>query len=170
MEKLMENVPGGVVLPEDEAYLAEVADLLENETVQSMANYVQHGVTSCLQHCISVSYRSWCSCKRYGLDARAAARGGLLHDLFLYDWHKHKPAAGEAMHGFTHARTALENAEKEFDLTEVEREIILKHMWPLTLNPPKYKEAYIVVWHDKACSLRETFGLNCAGSLQKNEQ
>ncbi len=34
---------------------------------------------------------------------------------------------------------------------------ILKHMWPLTIVPPKYKESYIVAGIDKYCALMEIF-------------
>lgn len=30
-------------------------------------------------------------------------------------------------------------------------------MWPLTITPPKYREAYVIVMFDKYCSLMETF-------------
>lgn len=42
-------------------------------------------------------------------------------------------------------------------LNPVERNIILRHMWPLTVTPPKYREAYVIVMFDKYCSLMETF-------------
>lgn len=143
-------------LPDDAAYLAEVRDILENECFLSMQKYIQHGSTTCLQHCISVSYRSYLTCEKNGLDSRAAARGGLLHDLFLYDWHVQKN--GWRLHGFYHPYHALRNARKEFALTRLEEEIIVRHMWPLTVVPPKHKEAYVVLYHDKICSLQETFG------------
>ena len=54
-----------------------------------------------------------------------------------------------------HPRTALENAEKYFSLTERERNLILRHMWPLTPLPPKYREGYVVIYADKLCSLEE---------------
>lgn len=154
-----EKLPGELLLPRDEEYRAAVEDILQNPVVQSMAQYIQHGVTNCLQHCVSVSYRSWLTCKEYGLNATAAARAGLLHDMFLYDWHTYKPQKGERLHGFSHPATAYANAKKEFELSALEEEIILKHMWPLTLNPPKHKEAFVVLYHDKRCSLRETLGL-----------
>ena len=93
-----------------------------------------------------------------GLDeARAAARAGLLHDLFLYDWHFHAKETGNYFHGLTHPRRALENAQRLFSLTDREKNIILRHMWPLTVTPPKYREAYVIVMFDKYCSLMETF-------------
>lgn len=145
------------MVPDDDAYLAQVRDILENPQVRSMANYTQHGSTSCLRHSINVSYLSYLYCKEHGGNARAAARGGLLHDLFLYDWHFHAKETGEHFHGFTHPRRALENASRLFQLTDQEKNIILRHMWPLTVVPPRCREGYVVTMFDKYCSLMETF-------------
>lgn len=144
-------------LPGDDAYIELVRDLLEHPSVRQMEQYTQHGTTSCLRHCIHVSYLSYLYCREHGLDARAAARAGLLHDLFLYDWHTYRRQKGERLHGFEHPRKALENAEQAFSLSEKEKDIILRHMWPLTITPPRSREAYVVVMFDKYCSLMETF-------------
>jgi uncharacterized protein len=146
-----------VEVPADPAYLALVEDILANAEVRSMDKYIQHGTTSCLQHSVLVSYLSYRYCRKKGWDARAAARGGLLHDLFLYDWHHRKRQPGELLHGFEHPRKALANARRLFALTPKEEEIILRHMWPLTLVAPRCKEAFVVVMYDKYCSLKETF-------------
>ena len=146
-----------IAVPDDSAYLSLTLDILETPVVSRMKGYIQHGDTTCMEHCVNVSYLSYLFCRDHGLNARCAARAGLLHDLFLYDWHFHRRQKGERLHGFQHPLTALQNAEKAFSLCEMERNIILRHMWPLTLTPPKYKEAYVVVWFDKYCSLMETF-------------
>ena len=146
-----------IEVPNDKEYLALVQDILENGEVQSMQGYTQHGDTSCLRHSINVSYLSYLYCKDHGWNARSAARAGLLHDLFLYDWHFHARETGNRFHGLTHPRKALENAERAFQLTEREKNIILRHMWPLTVTPPRYREAYVVVMFDKYCSVMETF-------------
>lgn len=149
--------PAAVAVPKDADYLAQVEELLAHPLVRSMEQYTQHGDTSCLRHSINVSYLSYLYCKERGWDARAAARGGLLHDLFLYDWHLHARETGEHFHGLTHPRCALENARRLFCLTDREEEIILRHMWPLTIVPPRCREAYAVVMFDKYCTLMETF-------------
>lgn len=133
-----------------------VADLIDNQIVLEMIDYIQHGKTSCYQHCINVSYYSYKLAKKLNLDAKSVARAALLHDLFLYDWHKAEKQPLFKKHGFTHPKKALLNANKYFLLNEKEKDIILKHMWPLTLVPPKYKESYIVVLIDKYCCLVET--------------
>lgn len=143
----------------DKEYLECVAELLNNKVVLSMHNYIQHGSTSTLDHCITISYISYKLAKKFNLDARSTARAGLLHDLFLYDWHKveHSKPLFEK-HGFTHPQIALKNACKYFNLNEIEKDIIAKHMWPLTLrHVPKYKESIIVTMVDKYCSTKETF-------------
>ncbi len=150
------KVVNDVTVPDDAQYIALVQDILENKAFQSMREFIQHGVTSCLAHCISVSYLSYHTCKKLGLDAKSAARGGLVHDMFLYDWHLHSKKTGDYFHGLTHPKVALENAQREFELNDIESDIILKHMWPLTPVPPKYKEGFVVLYHDKICSVRET--------------
>lgn len=140
---------------EDEEYLACVQDILEHPVFQQMENFYQHGHTTCKEHCIRVSYLSYKMCRKHGWNYKEAARAALLHDLFLYDWHTHSRDTGEYFHGFTHPRTAMNNAEEHFDVTEKEKNIILRHMWPLTPIPPRYREGYVIVYADKFCSLAE---------------
>lgn len=140
----------------DEEYLDSVKDILDHPVFRSMEQYIQHGTTTCLEHSIRVSYMAYRLSRKFGGNWRSAARAGLLHDLFLYDWHTHARETGNYFHGFTHPRTALDNAGKSFDLTKEEQMIILRHMWPLTLVPPVSRAGYAVTWADKYCSARET--------------
>ena len=133
-----------------------ISELLVNTTVQQMDNYRQHYNTSCLEHCKHVAYYNYIICKKLGLDYKLAARAGLLHDLFLYDWRKRQPGR-RRLHAFYHPRTSLENAKKLFILSPKEEDIILKHMRPLTIILPKYPESYIITFTDKYCTLVETF-------------
>lgn len=143
---------------QDAEYLGQVQDILEHPVFCSMENYYQHGRTTCREHCIRVSYLSYRICCRMGWDSRAAARAALLHDLFLYDWHTHAELTGERFHGFTHPRAALNNAVRYFDLTKQERNMILRHMWPLTPIPPATREGMAVCYADKVCSSAEVAG------------
>ncbi len=140
-----------------EEYIDCIRDLIDHEMVWSMKNYIQHSSIDCLEHSLYVSYSSYLIAKRMMLDYRSAARGGLLHDFFLYDWHEARPSSG--LHGFVHPRIALENASKYFNLNELEKDIIKKHMWPLTVILPKCKESYVVVFADKYCAFKEIFKL-----------
>ena len=73
----------------DPEYMECVKDILAHPVFNSMDQYIQHGNTTCKTHCIQVSYLGYRICRRYGGNWRSAARAGLLHDLFLYDWHTH---------------------------------------------------------------------------------
>lgn len=140
---------------DDFLYFEIIRPIIENKEVQSMEQFAQHGGISCLDHSMYVSYTSYLICKRLGYDFHAAARGGLLHDFFLYDWHKSSEDR-PGLHAFTHPGEALKNAEKHFELNLRERDIIVKHMWPVTLTLPKYREAFVVMAVDKYCAVMET--------------
>lgn len=122
-----------------------------------MDAFIQHGGTSCLKHTIAVAYYSilFADFMRIRCNRRELIRGAVLHDYFLYDWHDGKKRRG--VHGFTHPRTAMVNADRDFRLTETERDIIIKHMFPLTFFPPVCREGWIVCLIDKLCSVYETF-------------
>ena len=62
---------------------------------------------------------------------------------------------GEKPHGFTHPQTALENAKAHFDVDKREEDMIVKHMWPLTVKLPKYAESYVIVAIDKYSAMLE---------------
>lgn len=130
-----------------------IGDLLKNADVMAMEDIRQHVNINCLDHSLFVAYMSYKMCRFLGWDAAAAARGGLLHDLFLYD-QKNKDSH-EGSHLTKHPKTALENANRIFELTDVERDIIVKHMWPLTLKLPKYKESLAIILMDKVCAFTE---------------
>lgn len=134
-------------------------ELLASHEVKRMEQFMQHGQTTCLQHSLSVAYNSYLLCMllKINFDSKSIIRGALLHDFFLYDWHERSDA--HRLHGFTHPRTALNNALTHFELNELECDIILNHMWPLTIRLPKYKETLIVCAVDKYCSVVETFSI-----------
>lgn len=136
-------------------YYETVKDILEHPAVKKMKQYHHHYNTSCYRHCLHVSFWNFMICKKLRLDMRAAARAGMLHDLFLYDWHMHTKETGDHFHGLTHPRYAMHMAETYFKLTKKEKEIILHHMWPITVSPPKTKEGYITTVTDKISGLFE---------------
>lgn len=132
-----------------------IEDIVNNETVKEMKNYRQHYETNCFDHCKNVAYYSYVVCKKFNLDYKAVARAGMLHDLFLYDW-RYNDGTRKNLHAFRHPRIALNNSVKIFDLSKKEQDIILKHMWPLTLIPPRYWESFILSCIDKYCTIKES--------------
>lgn len=143
------------IIESDEELKKILLPIINNETVQEMKNYRQHYETSCYDHCLQASYYCYLLCKKYKLDYKSATRAAMLHDLFLYDWRVRQPDR-KGLHAFTHGKTACENACKLFDLNEKEKDIILKHMWPVTIAFPKSIEGFILTFVDKYCAMSET--------------
>lgn len=133
------------------------AEILKSDEMQSEKGFMQHGKISCYEHSVSVAVMSVRIAERFSIrvDRRSLIRGALLHDYFLYDWHESDPS--HRLHGFSHARTALENAERDFSLNSIERDIICRHTFPLNICPPRFRESRIVCLADKICALHETF-------------
>lgn len=130
-------------------------NLSQNNSFANMQKYIQHGQTDCLLHCIAVAYYSYTTATflNLKLSERSLVRGALLHDFFLYDWHE--PDVSHKFHGFTHPKTALDNALREWELNDIEKDIITKHMFPLVPALPRCKESALVCIIDKTCSISE---------------
>lgn len=135
-----------------------IRDIAEHPKVQEMKLYPHHGNTNCYQHCLHVAYCNYVLGKYFRLDARSAARGGMMHDMFLYDWHTHAKETGKRFHGLTHPAEALQHAEEIFVLNEKEKDIIYNHMWPVTFyRLPHCRETWITTLTDKYCGVLETW-------------
>lgn len=137
-------------------------DILRSENFNKTRGFIQHGNMTVSDHSrnvakysLAISEKLHISCNR-----RELIRGALLHDYFLYDWHDKDLVKPWRLHGFYHPGIALRNASREYNLTPRERDIIKKHMWPLTVVPPLCREAWIVTTADKWCSLMETFRMH----------
>ena len=133
-----------------------ISDMDKHPAIQEMKKYRQHCDISCYDHCLSVAYYSFCICKKLHLYSKSMARAAFIHDLFLYDWRVRQPGR-KGHHAFTHPKTSYEKASNLFDLNKKEKDIITKHMWPVTIIPPKYAESYILTLVDKYSALTETF-------------
>ena len=139
-----------------------VMETMNGSRLAAEEEFIQHGNTSCLLHSIAVAYFCYMIAKKLhflGFRIYELVRGALLHDYFLYDWHI-EPKRKNGMHGFSHPFTAFYNALFDFDLSDVERDIITRHMFPLVPLIPRYKESHLVSFVDKICSLYEVFARN----------
>lgn len=134
-------------------FLEIINDILINDDVQKLTLFKHHYGYTRLEHSLSVAYYSYIVCKFLHLDYKSIARAGLLHDLFFYDCEN--KLTRPKRHINVHPKIALKNAEDLFILNDKEKDIILKHMWPLTPIPPKYLESFIITFVDKYCALKE---------------
>lgn|SRR5574344_355643 len=122
--------------------------------------FIQHGSTTLFAHCRNVALLSLKIARMFHIkvDSRSMVRGALLHDYYLYDWHKKE--GRPRLHGYVHPALALANAQQIYTLNPIEIDVIKHHMFPLTLCPPLTKEGLIVSISDKLCSTYETFKFN----------
>ncbi len=142
-------------LPNRSAYLSLVSDLLATPQVQSMRELPHHPGVNCFEHSIFVSYVAFRLARRWGLDYRACARAGLLHDLYLYRWNDRTAHPGNQC--LDHPVFALRNAQAITSLSAKEKNNILAHMWPLAVHLPRSPEAWTVSLADKICATVEVF-------------
>lgn len=138
----------------DKEFVSYVGGLIEKPEIQQLKEFKQHLYSNRLDHSISVSYYSYLLAKRWNANPKEAARAGLMHDLFYYDWRTTK--FDEGTHAYMHPRIAAKNAAKLTELTPREKDAIIKHMWGATIAPPRYKEGYIVTLVDKYCAVKES--------------
>ena len=61
----------------------------------------------------------------------------------------------------------MQNAAVRFALNPQERDMIEKHMWPLTHRMPHYKESYAITFVDKYAAMLEFFGLGARHMLAR---
>ncbi len=141
-------------------FLEVVGDLIEAPEFKKLDMCSHHCGVSRMQHCINVAYYSFLICKKLNLNYRAAARAGLLHDLFYYDWQRSGMSISQ--HAVLHSAIALKNAEKLTELSDLERDIIKNHMWLCGNIWPRHRESYVVSMADKLCAVWEAaHGVKC---------
>lgn len=139
-----------------DGFLDLTGNLINTDEVQSLKQYEQHLDIDRLQHILSVAFLSYKICKKLNWDYKSAARGAVMHDLVYYDWRDGETGGWHKLHGYYHpARAEMNARELCADLNKKESDIIKKHMWPLTITPPKYKEGFVVTFCDKYCATRE---------------
>lgn len=148
------------------------SDILGSYEYLKLKEFVQHGNVTVYEHCLHVALCAIKLGRALGVHCkeRELVRGALLHDYFLYDWHNADSPGNlhPKLHGFYHPGIALRNATRDFVLSEREKDIIYKHMWPLTVSHlPRCREAWIVCLADKYSSVLETLKLR-KGKIRVN--
>ena len=133
---------------------------------------IKHHDESVFNHSIKVSFEAYrMSLKYVGVDSEVCAIAGLLHDFYPEAWqyseslekldssYKARFIKGYKggltnLHGFVHGRTAMENAYKFYPelMSDKIANTIHRHMFPLTIIPPRYKEGWIITMADKKVS------------------
>ena len=162
-----------ILSPSFDEWFKITKDILLNDEFQKRKYFMHHHNLTVWDHSILVSFKAFKIARVIGADKRVCAIAGLLHDFYTQAWlysdelaqiedGKYLQEIGVRkplfkMHGFTHGADAAENYVKFFPELEDDRitDSIKKHMFPMTIVPPKYIEGYILTSVDKLNSLKE---------------
>ncbi len=139
-----------------EEFYEIIKEILEHEEFQKRKQFPHHGEETVYDHSMKVAYLSYKMAKKLKLDVKSATIGALLHDFYTTPWQTApKVKRIRDMHGFMHPKIAYQNAKYYFPhlMNSKIEDIITKHMFPLTLKIPKYRESWIITTADKIASL-----------------
>ncbi len=129
-----------------------VQDILKNNEFKELDNEYHHGITR-YTHSIRVAKSSYYMAKKMHLkNYEEVTRAALLHDFFLREELVDIKGIQVA---FNHPLKACENSMKYFEISDLQKNIIESHMFPLTTKMPKYKESWLVSFIDKMVALYE---------------
>ena len=127
-----------------------VKDYINHPKVLEMREYLHHGVNR-YDHSFRVAYHTYRVTKRLHLNYVSATKAAMLHDFFLNEVERFPRAKRYRKH----PSVAVINAKRYFTINSFEEDIILNHMFPITLIPPKSIEGLIVDFVDDVISIYE---------------
>lgn len=132
--------------------------ILRNSEFQRRKTFLHHQ-DSVYEHSLRVAWIAYKMAKvisKYKkINIRNIVVGALLHDFYIIPWRDYKNTVLWKKHGFVHGKIASLNCYQFFPSLMNARieNTIKRHMFPLTLIPPKYIEGWIVTMADKFVSL-----------------
>lgn len=135
-----------------------VRKILYSKEFKRRRSFTHHGNITVYDHSVRVAYLSYRISKKLRLDYETASIGGILHDMYYEPWQEKAPIKPfYKKHGFTHSKQALNNSKKLFPelINKKTEDIIVKHMFPLNIKPPKYPESWVVTISDKIISTKD---------------
>jgi uncharacterized protein len=131
-----------------------ISDILCSNEFRQMKHHRHHVKSNARDHSIKVAFLCYLYHKKFSPDfeLREFVRGALLHDYYLYDWHDRTPATRH--HVIAHPRRALRNAKQKYpELSDMQRDMILHHMFPLTPMPPTTRAGWLLWFYDKVAAI-----------------
>lgn len=134
----------------DEEFSSLIKDILDIKEFQKTIYIKHHGITR-YEHSLRVAYISYRITKFLRLNYKETTEAALLHDFFI-DELDNKNKASKLIN---HPNVAVENASKYIELTDRQVDIIKTHMFPITFEPPKYLESWIVDIADDLSAIYE---------------
>lgn len=141
----------------DKTFYNMAEPILRNIEFQRRRTYLHHN-NSVYEHSLNVAWVAYKIAKKYeklNINVRNVVISALLHDFYTIPWREYKSSILWKKHGFIHGNIACCNANLFFpDLMNKRIDNAIKrHMFPLTIVPPRYIEGWILTIADKYVSL-----------------
>jgi len=128
-------------------------EFYQNDKYKKLRNDIHHGLSK-MKHIERVAKYSFYVAKVCKMDYVSATRGAFLHDFFL---NEEVDKSNFKKYLEIHPSIALKNAKENFNINNIEKDIIFKHMYPISKNVPTYRETLVVSICDKLASVYEFF-------------
>ncbi len=154
-----------------EEFINIIYPIITHPKFRLMRTHFHHDNISTYLHVLQVAWLAYQNAINKNANYYDVVIGALLHDFYLYDWHKQeqrKPGLFN-MHLFDHPNIALENSRKYFKnyLNPIIENSILSHSWHMYIikkifhpfsfklknHYPQYKESWIVSYSDMKSSM-----------------
>lgn len=127
-------------------------DILNNNKFKSLNKELHHGISR-YEHSMHVAKTTYFFLNLFkGKNKKDVTRAALLHD-FYNDSEIEKFNAVEKLN--IHPSIALKNAEENFNINIIQKDIIENHMFPSTKKLPKTKYGWLVSFVDKGVAIYE---------------
>ena len=144
----------------EKEFLNIARDILVDKRFKALKSYRHHIRCNAYYHSVKVAYFCYRHHKRFKMKSSVTelVRGALLHDYYI---EKGCVKNRGRLHMIRHPKKAYMNALRDFgNMSKTQNDIILRHMFPLTLKPPKTKYGYVVCFYDKVVAVSDFFGKN----------
>lgn len=129
-----------------------ISDIVFNKEFNRLNNELHHGISR-YEHSLRVAKYSYVVSKKMkSKNTKEITRAALLHDFYV---DSDMVNCSETKRLGLHPKVALDNANKYYELNDMQKDIIRTHMFPVSLNIPKYKESWLVSLVDKAVGTYE---------------
>ena len=142
----------------EEKMMKQEKDILFSERFFKAGEVRHHYNTSVADHsertaAYAMRICSWLKRHSVRISEEDVVRACLLHDIGMTD----EKVSGSVSFrkAYLHPKRSEQIAKNEFQANEVQCNAIRRHMWPICLIPPKFREGWVVMAADKCCSLWE---------------
>lgn len=131
--------------------IKEYSYITKDRDYQKLKSIQRHSFTNTYDHSIRVALLTGKIADKLNADKERAIKAALLHDFCTVDYNKENNLDG--LYIFYHPKEAVENSKK-WNLSKVEEDAILSHMFPIGKMPTS-KIGWSITVADKAVAVYE---------------